>query len=232
MPIGTAGDRVGCAFGVGFGVPLLDGLLEGAGYVEFYGEWGCVRLLAHRYLAYNVGCRLILTQEFGGISTYVLQSIARSLGRPPRVELRRAFSLEDTVEAILQTAAEDNYSPVAVMDPYLYAPTDWRKYSVLSRVVGALRRLARTRPVVVFNRPSKFAASLPEGGQFNRSSVNALYMVSRCRKRVGLHVEVKKHPAQPPRWVCVPYTEIYGYSGVGYDAWARWGGQRLLLEWL
>ncbi len=216
--------------GSAYGVPALDHMLESVGYAEFYGEWTHVRLLAHRYIAHNPGCRVILTQEFGGLNPYLVETMAQRMGVAAHFQLRRSFSLETTIDLVLQAAEEDMDSPVVVLDPYLYSPSDWRMYPKLTRLVGALRRLAQAAPLVVFNRPSRFAARLPEGGHFNRSSSQALFRVSGCAGRVGIHVNTMKHPARPREWTCIPYTEIYGYGD--YATWRKWGAQRLLLEWL
>jgi hypothetical protein len=203
------------------GIRALDEVLADTPFIEFFGDWSPVSLLAHRFMAQNSG-DVVLTQEFGGINTYLVERISKNIGEKPELRIVRAFSLETTIEA-LQLALESKSQLATVIDPYHYAPRDWREYSALTKITASLRALSLTKSVVVFNRSSKFGSKAPEGGAFHSSSVPVLIRVSASNR--SLYATIVKHPALPQKRVSFTYTELYGLN-------KNWGEQRFLSEWL
>lgn len=202
------------------GIAGLDALLSDVGFAEFYGEWDGVSLIAHRFIAEN-GCDVVLTQEFGGINSYLLDKICKNIGKTPTFRVMRAFGLESTFEAIKE-AANSASDVVAVVDPFHFAPKKWFMYSDLTKIVAAIRGLAQNRLVAVFNRVTQFGKILPEGGLFHHSSVPAIVRVE--KERLGFAVQLMKHPSLSVKRVTLNYAQVYGVD-------KRWEDQRLLSEW-
>ncbi|MEM3670246.1 MAG: hypothetical protein QW767_00665 [Thermoprotei archaeon] len=203
------------------GIEKLDSLLNEITFAEFYGEWDCVNLLAHRFLAENGG-GAVLTQEFGGINTYLLSKINRNIGKSHSIQLVRAFGLDSTLEALNKSLSSD-FETVAVIDPFHYAPKKWFIYSDLTKITAAIRRLGQTKLVAVFNRSSQFSKLIPEGGTFHHSSIPAIIKVE--KGRLEIVARILKHPALESRTVRFSYAEAYGLD-------KRWSEQRLISEWL
>ncbi len=203
------------------GIAVLDGLITDSPFIEFYGEWSPVSLLMHRFVVENGG-DVILTQEFGGLNTYLIEKICRNVGKRAEARVVRSFSLDSTLDA-LRLAAESESQLAIVVDPYLYSPGKWWEYAFLTKVTAELRRLAQLKSVVVFNRLSKFGKKTPEGGAFHSSSIFALVRITSLKSVI--HAALIKHPAQPVSRVDFTYAELYG-------AERRWGEQRCLSEWL
>ncbi len=205
------------------GLSALDELVGETDFLEFFGKWDTVNLLAHRFIVEHSGeVEVLLTQNFGAFDTYLLRRMGKNLGKRPEAEIARAFSLPSTVE-LLEGALSSDAPVAAVVDPYLFAPSDWRSYHLLTPITAALRHLAHTKPVVVFNRVTQFGKNVPEGGEYHLHTVPVLVEVSATPK--AMLACLIKHPASPARRVWLPYPEIYG-ERVG-----RTGVQRALTEW-
>jgi hypothetical protein len=203
------------------GIHTLDEALTHASFIEFFGDWSTVSLLAHRFVVENGG-DVVLTQEFGGMNTYLINKISKNVGKKPDFKIIRAFSLEGTIEA-LQLAFESESRTVTIIDPYYYAPKNWKGYSALTKITAALRALSLTKTVAVFNKLSKFGSKAPEGGAFHNSSVPVLIRVSEGSR--AAYATIVKHPALPQKKVSFTLAELYGLN-------KSWGEQRFLSEWL
>lgn len=205
------------------GVKALDDLVGGTSFAEFFGKWETVNLLAHRFIVENSGeVEVLLTQNFGALDTQLLRRMGKNLGKRPEAEIARSFSLVSTVE-LLRGALDSEPAVAAVVDPYLFAPKDWRGYGLLTPITAAMRQLATRKPVVVFNRATQFGSQVPEGGEYHHSSIPVIVELTATPK--ALLATLLKHPASPPRRVWAPVAELYG-ERVGSV-----GCQTLLTDW-
>jgi hypothetical protein len=205
------------------GVKGLDELLSGASFAEFFGEWGSINLLAHRFVVEHSGeVEVLLTQNFGALDTYLLKRLGRNLGKKPEAEVARSFGLDSTVE-LIRGAIDSAAHVAAVVDPYLFSPKDWSRYDLLIPITAALRELATKKCVAIFNRASQFSSRRPEGGEFHHSSVPVIVQITATPK--ALNADLVKHPWSPQRRIWFTYAEVYGERVSGP------GKQTLLSEW-
>ncbi len=190
------------------GVRALDEMIGDLPFVEFFGDWEVVKLLFHRFIVEHSGeIEVLLTQEFGALDTTALRRLSRNLGVRPEASLSRSFSLQSTVELIRGALATE--PPVAaVVDPYLYAPSDPSGYGALTPVTSALRELGGRKAVAVFNRVSRFGRRTPEGGTYHHHSIPVIVELSASPSVLG--ARIVKHPSSPPRRVLFSYAEVYG----------------------
>ena len=182
---------------------------------EFYGNQSLLHPLLHR----SIAClsregvvAVALVQEFGGLDAPLLSRYARALGGSVgNVIVSRAFKLE-SVPALLDTVPPEARSVVAV-DPYLYAPTDPKKYWEATPVTAGLRRLVAERGLnlLVFNRPTRLGGRglLPEGGNFHHHTPHALVRVTPCPGGGGVRMTLVKHAwRKTPLEACVKPWEV------------------------
>jgi hypothetical protein len=206
------------------GVKGLDELLSGASFAEFFGEWGTINLLAHRFVVEHSGeVEVLLTQNYGSLDTYLLKRLGRNLGKKPEAEVARSFGLDSTVE-LIKGAFESAPPVAAVVDPYLFAPKRWSRYDLLVPITAALRQLANKKCVAIFNRATQFGSKKPEGGEFHHSSIPVIVQVSPATP-AAMNADLVKHPWSPQRRIWFTYAEVYGERISGP------GKQTLLSEW-
>ncbi len=210
------------------GVRALDEMVGALPFVEFFGDWEAVKLLLHRFIVEHSGAlEILITQEFGALDTTTLRRLGRNLGVRPEATLSRSFSLQSTVE-LLRGALATEASVAAVVDPYLYAPSDPSGYGELTPITAALRALGGRKAVAVFNRISRFGRRAPEGGTYHHHSIPVIVELS--ANAAAVSARIVKHPSLPPRRVLFSYAEIYGerVRGPGQQtrltAWTGLGG--------
>lgn len=212
------------------GLPSLDALIEPLQWnwiVEFYGSERSVRIVYHHVVAEATRygrVAVVHIQEFGGLNPYLIARLAKvRRSSPENVLVARGFRLRD-VPRLIDEAVDTGARTLVVVDPYLYAPRDWRMYSLLNRITGALRRASEKARVVVANRATRFNSGfLPEGGNYHHHSVHVIVRLDPSRR--GLIASLLKHPGKR-----VPLRTLVHLAEVAVAG--RWVGQRPLLEYL
>ncbi|MEM1611071.1 MAG: hypothetical protein QXQ57_05450 [Sulfolobales archaeon] len=207
-------------------VEAIDGLLEPlepGWFVEFYGVWDLIYLLAHRSVA-CLSARdhvyVYVNQLFGGLDPYLLGRLAKILGGDlSRIYFSRGLRLED-LESFSKDSSYDGY--LVVIDPYLHADPGSMGFEIYTKITSWIRRIGVSRNVVLFNRITRYGSQRPEGGGFHHHSVHIMIRI--LRKGVGIYGELIKHPARPSARAVFSIEDLYGGGG-------RWVGRRHLLEW-
>ncbi len=195
-------------------VPVIDELINPVfrGWiVEYFGDWEVVSLLMHRVIAANSvggGVAVILVQDFGGFNPYLVRRLCRAFGTDfGKVAVSRAFKHEDVL-AVMDVALREGFSKVVVSNPYLHLPSKPEAYWRATPLTARLRALAQGgAEVAVFNRISRFGRLRPEGGNFHHHSTQV--MVRLARGRVGVRVDLIKHPFKPGGTAYVDLRDIY-----------------------
>ncbi len=210
-------------------IDMLVGIIPRDWIVEFYGDEKLVHILLHHTLAYQSRFGKVLlyhTLDFGGLNPYLLQRLARILGGDiDEVMVSRGFRLGDVVEGLRSIEARDDYRSLVLAYPYHHLSSNPMIYRVATEITGIIKRISsRGRRVILFNSVSRFGKYYPDGGNYHHHTVHVIIRLVRRRNGRGV-AEVFKHPWKPRGSRTVFYVD----SLIG---WSRWGGQRLLSEWL
>jgi hypothetical protein len=197
--------------------------LEVGWFVEFYGNWDLIYMLAHRSivcLSSRGDVYVYVNQLFGGLDPFMLSRFSKILGGDlSRIYFSRGLRLED-LESFSQSSSLDG--DLVIIDPYLHADPHSMGFEIYTKITSWIRRLGISGNIVIFNRISRWGAYKPEGGGFHHHSVHILV---RLWKGVsGLYCELVKHPAKPPSRASTALEELEGGG-------SRWVGRRHLLEW-